>query len=197
MSIKKENNSITNENENKNKIDNENFFYGSIDVINNEDGILNYLYHLFDKQESTTTIISFDHDDYPINVKNISYETNISFSGFFSSNDNTPFSIYKNKNQIIKYSKIIDKMETMEYLRNMFYLNVNYNYDSSIRNCVYFKIDKDNMNTNTKNIIFCISKQKYGDKYLFGYNKNELNKSDVMTIIKYIFTNKKEKIISI
>lgn len=193
MSIKKEN--ISNTNENKN----ENFFYGSIDVINNEDGIMNYLYHLFEKQDEKNVIISFDHDDYPINVKNISYDTNISFSGLFSSNDNTPYSIYKNKNRITKYSKIIDKMETMEYLKNMFYLNINYHYDSSIRNCVYFTIDKDNMNLNTttKNIIFCISKQKYGDRYLFGYNKNELNKSDVMTIIKYIFTNKKEKIISI
>ena len=161
----------------------EKFFYGSIDVINNN-SIMNYLYHLFEKQEENDITISFDHDDYPINIKNIIDDTDIIFSYY---------SIYKNKNQIIKYYKIIDKMETINYLKNTFYFNTNYKYDSSIYNCVYYMVDKDNMNTNTKNVVFYISKIMYVYKYLFGYDKKEFDKSDVMTIINYIFRNKDVK----
>lgn len=135
------------------------------------------------KKNKYYTVINFDNQENPIQNTREKINYSIIFDSYLK-NQILPQTIFKH-NGMKEYRLFLENSDFEQHIKKLNFEFTNYNpenLESSKYNCMYNEI------INKNNLIFCITKTKTEQKFIFSYNPTYLDQNDMIAIIKYIFT---------
>ena len=157
-----------------------NIHFGKIYIIYEKK--TNNLFTFFNENVIDNIIVEFEIDNYVTTINNIIINKKI----IFNKNDSSILPISINNYLLISDNNKYNDYIKMIYKNNLNYYMIEYDKNLSEYNCMY-------KNKEGNDIVFSIIMLKNKNNYLFSYDSNKLCKSEILTIIKYIFNYENEK----